>query len=214
VGTHLRRDAALFLPMRGWLDSDKCRASEHAAALSRENIQYIVFCEDEFSKHSRGPNVLIGADTVLTQQEQFLLSTSSQAYMQIDTPSDNWLAGLVDDRYRAVTIEGAPRVRAYVHDAKDATYVHLLNLDVRKRSSFTDEIVAVTDLHVRVNLQLILRGMQPETRTLKLDSVELLTADDNTTRGALPFTMDESSGYLTLTIPILEVAAILAIKLG
>ena len=51
--TRPRRDAVLFLPMRRWIETDHCRASELAAELTRANVQFAVICEDDLVQSAK-----------------------------------------------------------------------------------------------------------------------------------------------------------------
>ena len=48
-------DVLVFLPMRAWLDNDQCPVSPLVAELTRRNVCYAVFCEDDFSLKAAGP---------------------------------------------------------------------------------------------------------------------------------------------------------------
>ena len=54
VAAQPRCEVVLFLPCRGWIGSDACKASALAAELSRANLQYEVVCEDDFPPAAAG----------------------------------------------------------------------------------------------------------------------------------------------------------------
>lgn len=208
-----RADCSLFLPMRRWLDTDTCAASDYAAQLVRENVQFIVFTEETFREHSQARNLIHEGHKLLTQPEKSALATSNAPQWPADT-SPNWLRFASEaDARRAVKIKDAPRVRAYVHDAEDATYVHLLNLDIRKRSSFEDEVFPARDLTLNVYLDVPVRTYGDGVQAKPSLTAEVYTADEQTTRGSIDFTFDEKHRYATVKLPLLEVAAILAFKI-
>ena len=208
-----RADCNLFLPMRRWLDTEKCVVSDYAAQLTRENVQYTVFTEENFREHAQARNLVYESQKVLTAPEKKDLAASNAPQWPTDaTPT--WLRFVSEaDASRAVKIKDAPRVRAYVHDAEDATYVHLLNLDIRKRSSFEDEVFPVRDLTLHVYLDVPVRTYGEGVQATPSLTAEVYTADEQTTRGSIGFTFDEKHRYATVKLPLLEVAAILAFKI-
>lgn len=209
-----RSECALFLPMRRWLQSDTCAASDLAAKLSRDNMQYTVFTEEELMLHARDRNILIEDDNVLDGEEARALSLHGASVWKASREA-NWLESLRRRVIpRAVTVEGAPSVRAYVFDTDEDTYVHLLNLDVRKKSSFEDEVRPAKDVVVRVRIDLRERAaLRPVIRGRTI-TAELFTADDNTTRGAVRCVASKDNEVVTVTVGVLEVHAILTIHLA
>lgn len=203
-----RSDKSIFLSMRHWLKTDTCRVSELAAALSRANVQYTVFTDEEFRCNPKYDYVDV--ETLSDEQRERLLKSGMWDRI-IKADSEKWVAEAIADPRRSITVEGSPHVRAYVHDNDLTTYVHLLNLDVRKRDSFNDEVLPAKNLRVKVNLHLG-RRLGGDTESLRVDAVELLSADEKTTTGPLQYTFEKE--VVSVSIPILEVAAILVIKVG
>jgi hypothetical protein len=103
----------------------------------------------------------------------------------------------------AVEVRGAPAVRAVVRDQPHRTIVHLLNLNVRRLSSFEDKVTPATGLTVAVRVPL-----------KKVRTVRALTADIGASAGALTFsaTAEGRETMVKITLPRLEVAALLVVE--
>ena len=226
-GTHARRDVVLFLPFRNWLVTAQCRASQLAAELARNNLQFEVICEDDLRpdtesrvltgkapavsahgipKQLRGTRVLIaGSRADFVASETNLLERYTRAGGSVITAEKaDWLkdvrAAIPEPSIR---LEGAPTVRAVVRDQPRRTLVHLLNLNVQRISTSEDKVTPVTELRAIVLVPL-----------KKVHSVRALTADAAGTSGTVPFTAT-TRGRETLvqiTLPHLDIATILVIE--
>ncbi|HOX56654.1 MAG TPA: hypothetical protein P5205_07760 [Candidatus Paceibacterota bacterium] len=203
--TRARRDLVLFLPFRNWLASDQCRASRLAAALTAANLQFEVVCEDDLWKALRGTKLLLAPSMAdFTTNELRRLKGFIRAGGSIVTAEKvNWLkevqAAIGEP---AVAVSAHSTVRAVVRDQPHRTIVHLLNLDVRRLSSFEDTVTPVADLRVAVRVPL-----------KQVRSVAALTADPAATSGPLEFAQSAKGRYklVNLTIPRLEIATLLLI---
>ena len=92
--------------MRRWLQSDACVASELAAALSRDNMQYSVFTEEALMLHARDRNILIEDDNVLDAEEARALALHGASVWKASQGKE-WLESLRRRVIpRAVTVEG------------------------------------------------------------------------------------------------------------
>jgi hypothetical protein len=226
-GTRARRDVVLFLPFRNWLVTGQCRASQLAAELARNNLQFEVICEDDFRpdtesrvptgkapavssrgipKQLRGTRVLIaGSRADFVASETNLLDRFTRAGGSVITAEKaDWLKDVqAVITQPSIRLAGAPTVRAVVRDQPHRTLVHLLNLNVQRISTSEDKVTPVTELRVAVVVPL-----------KKVHSVRALTADAAGTAGAVPFT-STAKGRETLvqiTIPRLEIATIVVIE--
>ena len=103
----------------------------------------------------------------------------------------------------AVAVRGPATVRAVVRDQPQRTLVHLLNLNVSRRSSFDDEV------HPAENVRLTVR-----VPFHAACSVRTVTADAQGTSGDLPaeFHGDSQGGLVEFVVPRLDVAAIVVIE--
>src|ERR1039458_8133866 len=226
-GTRVRRDVVLFLPFRNWLVTGQCRASQLAAELDRNNLQFEVICEDDLRpetesgvlsgkapavssrgipKQLRGTRVLIaGSRADFVASETNLLAQYTRAGGSLITAEKaDWLKDLqAAITEPSIRLEGPPAVRAVVRDQPHRTLVHLLNLNVQRISTSEDKVTPVTDLRVAVVVPL-----------KKVHSVRALTADAAGTSGAVPFT-STAKGRETLvqiTFPRLDIATIVVIE--
>jgi hypothetical protein len=204
----LRADILLFLPFRRWIETDRCIASEIGTALTKANIQYRVVSEDRFklqSTNGNTPVLLAEARSVFTAREESGLKTFEKAGGRIlfaDKP--NWMQTLQHAIGKlSIKVEGGQTVRAVVHDQPTRTIVHLYNLNVRRLSSFDDKVTPAKDIKLRISV--------PFGRVGK---VNVDTADEDATRGTIPYTTERADDHLsvTATIPILSVSSIVVIE--
>jgi hypothetical protein len=204
----LRADVTLFLPFQRWTETDHCVASDIAAALTKDNIQYRVVSEEGFKPQSTNGNTpvfLAEARSAFSPREESALKTienSGGRIVYADKP--NWMQTLqqtIGDR--SIKVEGPPTVRAIVHDQPNRTIVHLYNLNVQRLSSFDDKVMAAKDIKIRVSL--------PFDRVGK---VNVDTADEDSSRGAIQYTTGRIGDhfYLTATIPTLSINSIVVIE--
>ncbi len=211
--TRPRHDVILFLPFRNWLATGECRASRLAAELARANIQFKVICEDDLQPrsgfaggHAAGAGVLLAASgSDFPTRERDLLEGFTHAGGSVLTAEKaDWLQQVqAAITGRSVRVEGPASVRAVVRDQPRRTVVHLLNLNVRRLSSFEDQVTPAEGVRVTVRVPL-----------KKVRSVRALTADVAGTSGPLQFsrTPDGRGTLVQTTVPHLEIATLLLIE--
>ena len=223
----VRPEAVLFLPFRNWVASARCPTSPLAAELARANLQFEVICEDDLRAGAEprtfggkfpaaafpilpaalhGTRLLLAAaNSDFTEGELNLLQRFKRAGGSVVTAEQSdWHKEVLSIIGQpSVRVEGPASVRAKVLDQSHRTVVHLLNLNVKRLSSFEDKVTPVTDLHVAVRVPL-----------KKVHSVRALTADTGATSGALRFTCTtEGSDMLVQTaLAKLEIATILVVE--
>jgi hypothetical protein len=208
-----RRDAVLFLPFQRWIETDKCVASQLAAALSRAHVQYEVICEDDL----RAENLFNGGQSpkVFIAESFSLLKADEQGILEkfrrdggrlIEADKPDWLhevrAAIVQP---SVTLQGPPALRVAVHDQSRRTIVHVLNLNVQRLSSFADKVNPAEDIRLTVRVAF-----------KKVSSVRALTADTGGTAGLVSFTAQrtDDGSIVELTLPRLEIATLLVMERG
>ena len=116
---------------------------------------------------------------------------------------DSWISRLTAALGApSVTVDGPATVRAYVHDQPDRTIVHLLNLNVRRLSSFEDAVTPAGEVRVRVRVPFA-----------KVRSVTSHSADERTAKGRLIFVSRPlgKEAEVEFTVDRLEIAAIIEI---
>ena len=225
--TRGRREVVLFLPFRNWLTTDLCPATRLAAELARANVQFDVICEDDLRPASapriypgkgsspafpappvalRGTKLLLAASrSDFTKAELKLLESFTQpGGLIITAEKADWLKDVqAAIGEPAIRMAGPATIRAIIRDQPHRTIVHLLNLNVQRRSSFQDKVIAVADLRITVRVPLT-----------KVHAVRVLTADAAGTSGPLRFTSTrEGSDTLVQTaLPCLQIAAILVLE--
>ena len=188
--TRPRRDVALFLPFRRWLEGDRCVPSELAAELVRRNIPFEVVSEEGFGADQLAPArvLLVESLSVLTPAESAAArafeSRGGKVVADDETGAsrpalddDSWISRLTAALGApSLTVDGPATVRAYAHDQPDRTIVHLLNLNVRRLSSFEDAVTPTGEVRVKVRVPFA-----------KVRSVTSHTADERTAKGRLNF---------------------------
>ena len=203
-----RADVSLFLPFRRWVETETCAASALAAELTRANVQYAMFSEEEFTipqGGTRRPVLLVESLGVLTPEEQAKVEAFKQAGgVLVAADQDDWLAKVrAGVGTPSVVVEGSPAVRAVVHDQPGRTIVHVYNLGVERLSSFEDRVTPAENakLLVRVPLSAVKK-------------ITLQTADEAGTAGELPFEVrqDGDRSLVDMKIDALVVSALLIIE--
>jgi hypothetical protein len=207
-GTRPRTDVLFFLPFRQWLDTADCPAWKTALALSRANVQFDVVSEDHFAtrlREARGAVLLLESPALLLPAERAAVSKFEAGGGQVATTGkESWLGELHGRISRpSINMQAPPSIRAVVRDQGRRTIVHLLNLNVRRLSSFEDKVTPASDvgLHVRVPFK-------------KVRQVRLLTADEPQQPATVPFTTkpDQSGTVVMFKIGRLAVSALAVIE--
>lgn len=205
--TRPRRDVALFLPFRRWLDGDRCVASDLAGELVRRNMPFEVVSEEGFGADKLAPAKVLLVEThdVLTPAEAAAAGEFESRGGRIVVGNDpRWINRLTDALgVPSVTVSGPAAVRAYVHDQPARTIVHLLNLNVRRLSSFEDAVTPASEVRVEVRV--------PFDRVRTVTSY---SADAGTATGGLSFRahQEENGVKIEFMLRRLEVAAIIEIR--
>lgn len=206
-GTHPRRDVVVFLPFRRWVETDRCAATELAAELVRRNIPFEAVSEENFSAGSLAPArvLLIESRHVLTPKEVgSARKFESRGGKIIAGDEEKWLDRLIEALGApSVIVEGPATVRAYVRDQPDRTIVHLLNLNVRRLSSFEDAVTPAREVHIRVRVPF-----------REVRSVNSYSADLGTIKGSVAYRsrLEGKESEVEFAIPQLDVAAIVEIR--
>jgi len=193
-----RRDAAVFLPFRRWTETDTCAVSDIAGDLTRRNVQYAVFCEDDFSlaELQKAPVLVVEEPSVLNERENELLNQyTAGGGKVVFAANDGWLSSISP----SLAVKNAPHVRGIVRDAQNATTVFLYNLNIRRISSFEDTVTPVDGLQLEVRVPF-----------KNVTGVTLSTADEDKSETPIPFSL--TGNTLSIQIPALHISALLLIK--
>ncbi len=180
--------------------------SRLAGELAAANVQFTVFCEDDFTagRLKAAPALVVESRDVLNDTERALTEQyAAGGGKVIEGKSEEWLSQVksaIDPG--SVRIDGPATVRAYLSDTANETVVHLLNLNVRRKTSYEDVVIPATDvqIHVRVPFHAIGR-----VRTYSSDSA---THVDEEKATANPVS---SGSIVDLRVPRLDVAAMIVI---
>jgi hypothetical protein len=207
ASTQPRRDVVLFLPYRRWIETDTCNASALAAKLSQANVQYEVVCEDDFRlpRLQAAKALLVESLSVLNSEEKTTAEALRRAGgVVIAADADEWLSRIKSQTGApSVVVRGPATVRAVVCDQPRRTLVHLLNLNIYRRSSFEDEVHPAENLRLTVRVPFHSGCLVPA-----------VSADAKSTSGKLAaaFCEDAEGGVVEFVVPRLDVAAILVLN--
>ena len=211
-GTKLRADVLLLLPFQRWTETNRCVASELAAALTQRNVQYRVVIEDDLAPTLEAAAKSNGlSHPVLLGEAASGLTPAGRAGVEkfeqhggkaIWADQANWLNALSAAITPSVVVAGPPTVRVILREQPHRRLVHLYNLDLERLSSFEDRVHPVTDLVLRVRVPFA-----------RVRSVTALTADRGGSAGKLPFTVKCVAGVTSVIVrvPNLEISTILVI---
>ncbi len=193
-------DAMVFLPMRRFVDTDHCAVSDICAELSRSNTQYGVFCEEDFDQGLAASRVLVvESKKVLSAEEHAKVDRfRKEGGVLIEAAKSGWLQQLAEAiTTPAVRLEAPATVRVALLRQQGRRIIHLLNLDVRRRSSFEDEVYPASDVRL-----LLRRDLSP-TESVTLHAI----AKDSVTLPRVPSKKDPR--YDVVPVPLLDVNALI-----
>jgi hypothetical protein len=195
--TRPRADVLLFLPYRQWLTTPDCRAMHLARSLGAANVPFAVVCEDDLisALGARKDRRLLAESAAVLRPEE-----RSAVGELITADKPNWLEQL--SKGASARVEGSPTLRIVVRDQPGRTIAHLLNLNVQRLSSFEDRVTPAANVRVHLRVPFIAR------------SVLALTADNDATRGDVPFTAKPQGpgSILQIDVPRVDVSTILVIQ--
>ena len=200
-------DAVVFLPFDRYLETSDCQVLPVVRALSAANLQFDVVSEETLEARlaSRPPVLIVESPQVLTEPQRACVEKYQASGGRIIWSQDaKWLDQLKSVlTTRAITLDAPSTVRAIVRRQGGATIVHLLNLDVRRVSSFADQVTPATQVRIKVRC-----GKVQPTK------IRLRTPDDHATRGAIPLgvTADGGEFVADVTIPRLDISTIVVIE--
>jgi len=209
-----RSEAVVYLDFRNWQWTDYSRKNAIAAALTAHNIQYEIADDAAFERifltrieeHESNPVLLVESLSALPPTGDMSITTlTGRRVTVVSADGREWLSKLREEMGEpSITLTGAPKVRAIVHDQEDRTIVHLYNLDVQRLSSFDDKVTPASNIKVSVL-----------TKIWNVKSVRLDSPDQETSARTLEFTAKEAETrgtVVSFTIPRLEVSAIAIIE--
>jgi len=206
--TRARRDVVLFLPFRRWIETNTCVASRLATKLTQTSVQYVVLSEDNFTASAlKGAKaVLIESLTVLNPAERAATEIFQRRGGGVVVADHlDWLEDLRQNiAAPAITLTGPPTLRAAMRDQRARTVIHLLNLNVRRLSSFEDRVTPATNAQISCRV--------PSRR---VRSVRALTADAEASRGELLFRVRRggTESVVDFTVPRLDISALIVVEL-
>jgi hypothetical protein len=200
-----RADVTLFLPFRLWTKNPHCVALNNATALSANNIQYQVVCEDDLIQTLReNPNTILLAehDAFLTPEEkQAVKHFESAGGKVVWTALDkNWIGACQRlAKSPGVKLKAPRAVRVVVRDTQNATVVHVLNLEVQKVNSFEDKVKPAENVSLDISVPMS-----------SVKSVRALSADADATKGTIPF--KQNGNVVHVELPRIVLSTMLVVE--
>jgi hypothetical protein len=200
-------DVALFLPFSRWVETPNCQALSIARELSRANVQFQVYSEESlsnlFGKDAPAILLLESQDILPVARKDTIEKFTAAGGHVILSSEKDWLSRIQSKLARpAIKLTAPPTVRALIREKGEQTIVHLLNLDVRRISSFEDQVNPAVDVKLQIRCR--------RTPT----SIKLLTVDEGSATPEFPFTVqkDRETQIISVTVPRLAVSAILVLE--
>ena len=212
-GVEPRVDALLFLPFGRWVETADCHALKVARGLSAGNVQFRVIGEEELEKslatEGRPRVLVVESPAMLGELERGSIEKYKAAGGRVVWGAgEKWLTEVREAVGEPVVevVAGPPTVRAVVREKSGSpgkTIVHLLNLNVRRVSSFEDRVAPVSQLGLRVRC-----------RADRIASVKALSADAEGTQGVIVFTTTREGGVtvVEVTVPRVVISTMLVIE--
>jgi hypothetical protein len=202
-----RADVVLFLPFQRWVETDACRASALAAALSQSNIQYRAIDERNLDlpriQTQSGLLLVESLDLFTPIERKMIDGYQRQDGFVVAADRSDWLTTLRSRLTKpSLVVDGPSTVRAVVRDQPGRTIVHLYNLKIERISSFEDKVSPAENIKLSVRV--------PSTEVLAVTSH---TIDVHGSAGMLNF-MTEKDGdesVVEIRVPRLDISAIVVI---
>jgi hypothetical protein len=178
-----RPDVALFLPLREWVSTADCRAMRLAQSLAKANVQFQVIGADELRARKLDPRktpalLLESADVASGEERPSIEAFRSGGGKVVIADRPDWLTALGSAvKHPSAIVQGPGTIRVIVRDQPGRTVVHVLNLNVKRISSFDDAVTPAEDVRLTVRVPL------PSVR-----SVRAITADPGAAPGKVQYT--------------------------
>jgi hypothetical protein len=210
-----RSDVVLFLPFRNWLQTNHCAACDISADLTRQNIQYTVIAEDALSQNGKPLRlpaalktarclVANRADDFIPAEKSALEEFKKRGGVLVTADQPDWRKALkAAIGMPGVSLTGPSSVRVTVFDQPHRTIVHLINLNVIKKSSFEDTVQPAKKLTLSIS-----------TPFKRMKAVKLYTADSSFSSDAFPFQSQatKDGSRVTVEIPELMIQSVLVLQ--
>lgn len=197
-GARGRADVALLLPFDPWLATPDCRPMRLAQALGAANVQFDVINAEELRNGELDPGqtpvLLIDSAAGLSAEDNAATeSFRARGGTVFSADRADWLAMVrAGIKHPSAIVQGPPTLRIVVRDQPGRTIVHVLNLNVKRISSFEDAVTPAEDVRLTVRVP---RGA--------VRSVRAITADPGATQGNhVRFRVDPDGGRTAVTVEI------------
>ena len=225
-----RVDVLLFLPYRRFLETEKCRASDLAAALTRANVQYRVITEEsmatELARYLANagaamaemqdekkrrlaavlalPVLLVESVSVLTPGERSMIANyTSNGGEVVGADEGNWPVNLAAAHPPSLQLKAPSAVRVALQDHPEGVIAHLYNLGIERISSTEDRVNPAREVALKIRIS-----------SRKVHGVTVLTADSGATVGSLKYTVEKgkNANWVITTLPKLDVSALVVVE--
>jgi hypothetical protein len=190
-----RADVAVFLPFDEWVATPDCRAMRLAQALSPGNVQFEVISSDELREGKLDPKntpalLLESTDAASGAERAAIDAFRARGGTVVSGDGSDWLEAVRRAiKHPSAIVQGPGTLRVVVRDQPARTVVHVLNLNVKRISSFEDAVTPAEDV------RLAIRVPRDSVR-----SVRAISADAGATQGNVPYRVNPDGGTASVEI--------------
>jgi hypothetical protein len=184
-----RADVAVFLPFDEWVTTADCRPMRLAQALGAANVQFEVIDAEDLrnGKLDAGKTAALlieSADGLWADDKRAVEAFRAAGGTVVSADRADWLKAIRNAvAHPSATIQGPGTLRVVVRDQPGRTIVHVLNLNVKRISSFEDAVTPAEDVRLTIRIP---RGA--------VRSVRAITADPGATQGPIESHADPDGG--------------------
>lgn len=198
-----RAEVVFYMPIEKWPSLSDTELINCVSVLENQNIQFAAACEDNIADY-RKQNPLPMVVALGTRDDSHLAPFRTSHGVVLSTKEDkNWIGDMLKAIQYPLTVKGPASVRVVVRDQPDRTIVHVLNLNVRRISSFEDKVTPASGIAVKVHVPM-----------KRVRSVDALTADESATQGKIKFAAAEAQtgSEVSFQLPDVEISTIIVIQ--
>jgi hypothetical protein len=210
-GASARADVALFLPFQEWIATADCRPMRLAQALSAANVQFDVINSDELcggmlDPHKTPALLLESAKAPSANEERAIETFRAGGGTVVSADRPDWLKAVQKAIPRpSAIVQGPGMLRVVVRDQPGRTIVHVLNLHVKRLSSFQDAVTPAEDVRVTIRVP-----------WAAVRSIRAITADAGATQGNVGFKVnvdaDGTAAVVDIRLPRVTLSTMLVIE--
>jgi len=198
-----RSELVFYIPIEKWAELSDTEMLNCVSIFENQNIQFVAACEDNINDYlNKKPRPVVVA--LGTKDDSHFQRFRANHGVVLSTKEDrNWIGDMQKALQNPIAFNGPPSVRVVVRDQPERTIVHLLNLNVKRISSFEDKVTPVSGISLKLHVPL------QEVR-----AVQALTADESATTGKIEFvaTKGKNGSDVSFQLPDLGISTMVVIE--